>query len=375
MNQINFNKNDILERVYFITKLVQNQKGTTMQGALTSKSDSMGGIFDRFINTISDSLVFEKLILPKIKTNKEVHVISDYYYYKPSKNIAGIAPDIFGLTINGKQIPFTRFNNKWEAVKGMPQIEVKTFKAKDQMISLRNQDYDDEYLVLIDLNLRIDYLVPFLDATILNNALIKKMEMDDSVFIIEDKGSKITKITPIDYSSNTIGTLKLISITNATDFMKQTTLCKGNISVRRMKEINVRKTKVVKGLLHDKLNTYANPSPRIKKLYEFNEKWKKKTNVGKNTALLDFSADKLDKIEICQYNVSSIVITALEEGCSFNGTALELGKQYTVSFETLDRSGNGGSEYFIQKQCAVYLNGLEDKLIQDLENVISSVDN
>lgn len=375
MNQINFNKNDILERVYFITKLVQNQKGTTMQGALTSKSDSMGGIFDRFINTISDSLVFEKLILPKIKTNKEVHVISDYYYYKPSKNIAGIAPDIFGLTINGKQIPFTRFNNKWEAVKGMPQIEVKTFKAKDQMISLRNQDYDDEYLVLIDLNLRIDYLVPFLDATILNNALIKKMEMDDSVFIIEDKGSKITKVTPIDYSSNTIGTLKLISITNATDFMKQTTLCKSNISVRRMKEIKVRKTKVVKGLLHDKLNTYANPSPRIKKLYEFNEKWKKKTNVGKNTALLDFSADKLDKIEICQYNVSSIVITALEEGCSFNGTALELGKQYTVSFETLDRSGNGGSEYFIQKQCAVYLNGLEDKLIQDLENVISSVDN
>lgn len=375
MNQISFNKNDILERVYFITKLVQNQKGTTMQGALTSKSDSMGGIFDRFINTISDSLVFEKLILPKIKTNKEVHVISDYYYYKPSKNIAGIAPDIFGLTINGKQIPFTRFNNKWEAVKGMPQIEVKTFKAKDQMISLRNQDYDDEYLVLIDLNLRIDYLVPFLDATILNNALIQKMEMDDSVFIIEDKDSKITKVTPIDYSSNTIGTLKLISITNATDFMKQTTLCKGNISVRRMKEINVRKTKVVKGLLHDKLNTYANPSPRIKKLYEFNEKWKKKTNVGKNTALLDFSADKLDKIEICQYNVSSIVITALEEGCSFNGTALELGKQYTVSFETLDRSGNGGSEYFIQKQCAVYLNGLEDKLIQDLENVISSVDN
>lgn len=375
MNQISFNKNDILERVYFITKLVQNQKGTTMQGALTSKSDSMGGIFDRFINTISDSLVFEKLILPKIKTNKEVHVISDYYYYKPSKNIAGIAPDIFGLTINGKQIPFTRFNNKWEAVKGMPQIEVKTFKAKDQMISLRNQDYDDEYLVLIDLNLRIDYLVPFLDATILNNALIQKMEMDDSVFIIEDKDSKITKVTPIDYSSNTIETLKLISITNATDFMKQTTLCKGNISVRRMKEINVRKTKVVKGLLHDKLNTYANPSPRIKELYEFNEKWKKKTNVGKNTALLDFSADKLDKIEICQYNVSSIVITALEEGCSFNGTALELGKQYTVSFETLDRAGNGGSEYFIQKQCAVYLNGLEDKLIQDLENVISSVDN
>lgn len=43
MKEVSFNRDDIIERVYFITKLVQNQKGTTMQGALTSKSDSMGG--------------------------------------------------------------------------------------------------------------------------------------------------------------------------------------------------------------------------------------------------------------------------------------------------------------------------------------------
>ena len=52
MREITFSKDDIIERVYFITKLVQNHKGTTMQGALTSKSDSMGGIFDRFINSL-----------------------------------------------------------------------------------------------------------------------------------------------------------------------------------------------------------------------------------------------------------------------------------------------------------------------------------
>ena len=62
MKEVMFNKDDIIERIYFITKLVQNQKGITMQGALTSKSDSMGGIFDRFINTLSDSLVFDKII-------------------------------------------------------------------------------------------------------------------------------------------------------------------------------------------------------------------------------------------------------------------------------------------------------------------------
>lgn len=374
MDAIKFNKKDILERVYFITKLVQNQKGTTMQGALTSKSDSMGGIFDRYINTISDSLVFEKIILPKLNTHKKVHVINDYYYYDPKKNVAGIAPDIFGIEVEGKKIPFTKFNNKWKPVENMPQIEVKTYKAKDQMITLRNQDYDDEYLVLVDLDLRIDYLIPFLDSNILNQQLVKQMQMDDSIFIIEDKNSKISKVTPIDYSNVNIGTLQLISITNATDFMKQSTLCEGNISVRRMKEINVRKVNIKSNLLHEKLDLYANHSPRVKELYEFNNLWKEKTKVGDKIALLDFSADKIDKIEICKYNTNSIVITALEEGCTFNGTTLEIGKQYTVEFATLDRSGNNGSEYFIQKQCAVHLNGLEEKLIAELKNIVDSVD-
>jgi len=274
-------KDDIIERVFFITKLVQNQNSTTMQGALTSKSDSMGGIFDRFINTISDSLVFEKIIFPEIKTKKEVHVINDYYYYNPSKSVSGIAPDIFGITVNGKQIRFTKFNNKWKAEKGMPQIEIKTFKAKDQMISLRDQGYskDMKYIIFVDLNLRIDYLVPFLDKKILNNTLVEKMQMDDSIFLEKDEKSKVKKVTSIDYSSNDIGTIKLIAVTNAKDFTKQATYCGGRISVRRMKEIKVRQINIKSGVLHDKLSEYANKSVRVKNLYEFNDKWRKKFKI------------------------------------------------------------------------------------------------
>ena len=369
MKEVSFNRDDIIERVYFITKLVQNQKGTTMQGALTSKSDSMGGIFDRFINTISDSLVFEKIILPQIKTKKKVHVINDYYYYDPKRSVSGIAPDIFGITVNGKQIRFTKFNNKWEAEKGKPQIEIKTFKAKDQMISLRDQGYS-EYMIFVDLDLRIDYLVPFLDSKLLNKNIAKKMQMDDTVFIEKDKNTRVTKITPIDYSSDVIGTLKLIAITNATDFMKQATLCGGNVSVQRMKEINIRKTNMRSNLLHDKLSSYANKSPRVKKLYEFNKLWKEKMSVSENTAILDFSADNIENIEICKYNNDGIVITALKDGCSFNGFQLEVGRQYSIKFAKLDRTGNDGSEYFMQKQCAFYLNGIEDNLIKELEKII-----
>ena len=366
-------KDDIIERIYFITKLVQNQKSTTMQGALTSKSDSMGGIFDMFINTISDSLIFEKIILPQIETDKEIRVISDYYYYKPTKSIAGIAPDLLGLAVNGKNIAFAEFNNKWEKVSGMPQVEVKTFKAKDQMITLRDQEYK-EYLVFVDLDLRIDYLVPFLDSNILNDKLVSKMKMDRELFIKEDKKSKITEVTPINYSSNEIGNMKLLSITNAMDFKKQATYCGRHISVRRMKRIEVRGTTIRSNLLHDKLNKYAKKSERIKDLYEFNELWRKQTNIDKNVKLLDFSADKIDKIEICKYNKNGIVITALEDGCSFNGTQLEVGKQYTVEFATLDRTGNDGEEFFMQKQCAVYLNGKEKQLIDKLKDIVNSVD-
>ena len=53
------------------------------------------------------------------------------------------------------------------------------------------------------------------------------------------------------------------------------------------------------------------------------------------------------------------------------GLKLEKGKQYTVTFDTLDRSGNGGSEYFMQKQCATYLNSLEEQLIKELKNIIN----
>ena len=374
MDKITFYKEDILKRVYFITKLVQNQKGTTMQGALTSKSDSMGGIFDRFINTLSDSLVFEKIIIPQLDVTKNVSVINDYYYYKPNKNAAGIAPDIFGLIVNGKAIPFTVFNNKWEAVKGMPQIEVKTFKSKDQMITLRNQDYDDQYLVLVDLDLRIDYLVPFLNENLLNSDLLNEMEMDDSIFIKKDSEHKIAKVTPIDYSKDDIGTLQLIAITNASDFMSQSNLCEGNISVRRMKEIHIRKVNMRTGILHEKLSSYANISPRLDKLYEYNEQWLEKTKTPSNVKWLDFSADNIEHIEICKYNANGIVITATEEGCSFNGLKLEKNKQYSINFETLDRSGNGGSEYFMQKQCATHLKGLKSELMEEFKKIINSVE-
>lgn len=57
---------DIKKHIYFISAKSQDQGNHAMHGDLTSKSDFMGGIFDRWINTIPESIVFNKILLPKI---------------------------------------------------------------------------------------------------------------------------------------------------------------------------------------------------------------------------------------------------------------------------------------------------------------------
>lgn len=186
-NLVKITKDDIKPTILFIIALVKNLKTSTMGETLTSKSDYIGGIFDRYINRISETLLFDKIIFPKIKSNHNIKSITDYYLYVPGKNKAGIAPDLIGIKIDNKSIPFAIFDEKWKPLDKMPQVEIKTFKKKDQMVSLRNQNYDNEYLILADLYIRIDYLLPFFADDILSNKLIESLKMNDDIFIKSDK--------------------------------------------------------------------------------------------------------------------------------------------------------------------------------------------
>lgn len=365
-------KEDILKRVYFIVNLVQSHNGDTMQGALTSKSDSMGGIFDRFINSLSEEVLFDKVLLPQINTQRNVEIIKDYYLYKPSSKEAGIAPDLFGLKVDGRTIPFVVFDEKWKPIEKMPQIEVKTFKAKDQMVSLRKQDYDSEYLVLADLKLRIDYLVPFFDKELLNNQIAQQLKMDDVAFIKNDSKGKIKSISNIDFSNDEIGNVELITVTTGADFMKQATCCTGGIGPRRVKDIRPRKL-MLKSSTGFYLSNFSKKSERINDIFEYTDAWYDKTNIQKSkTKFVDFSATNIDAIEICSFNSNSIVIKATREGCLFNGYCLENGKQYNIEYATLERDGNNGVEYFMQKECTKYLTNHTPMLIEHLKNIINT---
>lgn len=183
MQTIKIKKDDTLKSIYFIIKLTQDY-GHAMYGTLAGRSDLMGGIFDRWINVIPESIIFNLYIFPPIANGKNVEVISDYYIYDP--NIVGIAPDVIGIRVDNKVIPFVQYNEHWQDVENMPQIEIKTFKKNQKMVSLRNQGYDKKYLIMIESEFRIDYLLPFFEKSLLNDDIYNEMMMDDKHFIISN---------------------------------------------------------------------------------------------------------------------------------------------------------------------------------------------
>ena len=117
-HEILITKQDVAPYIYFVCSMAQRGR---MYGGLSGKSDYIGGVFDRWINIIPESVIFNKYFLPKIADNLEV--ISDYYEYDPKKS--GIAPDVLGVKIGTKAIPFVEYVNKWCPLNNAPQIEVK----------------------------------------------------------------------------------------------------------------------------------------------------------------------------------------------------------------------------------------------------------
>lgn len=234
-HEILITKQDVAPYIYFVCSMAQRGR---MYGGLSGKSDYIGGVFDRWINIIPESVIFNKYFLPKIANNLEV--ISDYYEYDPKKS--GIAPDVLGVKIGKKAIPFVEYVNKWRALKNAPQIEVKSFKKAQYMVSLRNQSYDKKYLVMAETNLDSDYLLPFFEQTVIGEDIYNKLKMDDDVFIKESLNKDLSSVTKIKRDNTNLGSLKLITVCLADDFMRYSNLCGEGGSPFYIKEINETRT-------------------------------------------------------------------------------------------------------------------------------------
>ena len=61
-DEIEITASDIKSTIYFIACLTQLQKDSSMYGSFNAKGDLSGGIFDRWINRIPESVIFDKII-------------------------------------------------------------------------------------------------------------------------------------------------------------------------------------------------------------------------------------------------------------------------------------------------------------------------
>ena len=355
-HEILITKQDVAPYIYFVCSMAQRGR---MYGGLSGKSDYIGGVFDRWINIIPESVIFNKYFLPKIADNLEV--ISDYYEYDPKKS--GIAPDVLGVKIGKKAIPFVEYVNKWRALKNAPQIEVKSFKKAQYMVSLRNQSYDKKYLVMAETNLDSDYLLPFFEQTVIGEDVYNKLKMDDDVFIKENLNKDLSSVTKIKRDNTNLGSLKLITVCLADDFMRYSNLCGEGGSPFYIKEIN--ETRTPKTL--PQTMTFSEwINKKIDNLYSWKEN--KLDNNQKHT-LIDVYVENADKIKVLKNSKSSITIYTIDKA-KINDTELEANKTYIIKFQLLDRSGAKSGEYFMHKSIIDKIPNKENIMLDNIKQYI-----
>lgn len=371
MNEVKINVEDIKKAVYFIANLTQMQGDRPMQGALTSKADYMGGIFDRWINIIPENVLFNKIILPKVFNNEAVEVITDYYDYNP-KN-AGIAPDVIGIKYKDKAIPFVKFDNHWFPVDNKPQIEVKTFKKNQYMVTLRNQGYDEKYLVMAETNFRVDYLIPIINESLFSNDIFLDLHMNDKIFIISNDKGIIAQPHKVELSDKSLGTVKLLIVTTADDFMKKAVKCEARVSIEYIKSCEEYTGNRLSQNMCECLNEYC--EKRENNLYYFNSKWYDKVEDGftyksnKKVRTTGFYLSNPNAIDILKINKNNFYIKANQD-CYWQNEKLLKEHIYKITFDTLDRSSNDGVEYFLSKNDINRLSDSMDKLSSELKKAI-----
>lgn len=369
---IEINIKDIKKSVYFITCLAQLQKDSTMYGSLNSKGDLMGGIFDRWINTIPESIIFNKKLLKDASNGRKVEVITDYYIYDPSNDKAGIAPDVIGIKVDNKIIPFAKFDEKWQPVTNMPQIEIKTNRKNHKMVSFRNQGYDKkdlEYLVFAETDFNVDYIVPLIKEEFYSEKIHKELKMNDEIFIINNVNENLEHTPSIDLSRKNIGKVNVLYITTAKYFKENSIRCEENQGIEYYVNIKEREnsTKEYVGKLKDFGNKLSNG------LFRFNQKWyeykdqKDKSSRNEKIKTVDLYFSNIDAVDILSISKSSINIRASKNIQVFNET-IEKDKIYIIELGRLSRGKT--EEFFISKSAIQFLLDKENELVKKLEKII-----
>lgn len=351
---VKVHKSDLIPLLYFIMNKFDfdsfHHSGTS------GKADLLGGFIDRWINRISESLIFDKLLL----SGKKYRVVNDYFLYdnQSQKN----APDVLGIRgMNDKEpIIFSKYAlNSWTILKGMPSIEVKTYKKNDYLVTVRTDQMDpSKFFVLAEYELRPDYIKAFFKDELFDKAILEQLKMNRR-FIGNDPDALVWEPYEIQKfgDDEVIGQLRLIGVIKGKDLINNSHLADAGKDVRYVKDIS--EIEGIRG---------AEMLGSITRLF-------KKTDNGlfikkSNDSLspVGIRVENPDDVILIKDNKNSFYIYAKKDGL-FNGKLLEKGKKYLVETPTFSRS-SGWDEYIAHKN-TFFSSDLDssDKLIKILDSL------
>lgn len=353
-NKIEINTEDIKPLLYFIISMFQ-QENIHRQGT-SSKNDLMGGFIDRWINKISESLIFNKYLLK----DKNYSVINDYFVYgaKSKKN----APDILGLKTDKQIIKFAEYDkNEWIQIKGMPHIEIKTFRKNQRLVTVREtQLCDNNYYILVESDLDNDYLIALFNDQYLDEKILKEIEMNEKFIKNNDGGILIQPPKIINSEKDNIGSLKVLTTITGKEFKEKATKCEEGENIWYFK--NVSEVSKVKGPLLEKPQKFTELFGNIKKdKYEVNLK-------GEEKYILPINVSDPDKIEIIKINKGSFYFKAKEK-CQMGQFALKKDCLYKVELTLFERSSKW-VEYMTYKDQLTEINS--DDFVSLLDSIIEN---
>lgn len=354
--KIDVSKEDIKPVLYFIISMFQQE--TIHRQGTSSKSDLIGGFIDRWINKISEDLIFRKHLL----LDKNYSVVNDYFIYgnQSKKN----APDILGLKINDKIIKFTEYdNNEWLQISGMPHIEIKTFRQNQRLVSVRDtQLEDDHYYIFVESDFNHDYLIDLFYPEFLDKEILDKIKMSDD-FIKSNKQNILLQPSKISINkSDNIGTLEIITVVKGSEFKKRATRCKEKETVFYLTDIQ-QYYKSVRG--EDK------KPQKFKDIFQYNPLINMYETQWFQKKLIPFYAENIDELEILKKNKTNFYCRSSKE-CILNDYNLQANIIYKVDVELFDRNSSW-IEYVALKDQSLENMSCEDELVILLDNIANNI--
>lgn len=350
-NRIDISAKELYNHIYFICAKSQNK----MYG-LNGKSDFIGGIIDRWINTIGETLIFDNYLFPKY--NLKFKVINDFYLYDPTK--VNICPDLIGVKTEKNDIPFIKFIDKWHIIEGAPELEIKTFKLNQYLVSLRNQGYENKYLLLLNMQLDSNYLISFFKDNIFKKAIYEKLIMNDSIFNVDRTLNVVSHASPI-IVKDKIGEIELLQLTTGKNFFDNSEIVNAGISPIFIKDI-IEVNSVRKPLLNRPLSSFVYKSSNF---YKFKNNGFRITK-SKKQHLLMWTVSTIQNISIVKINKSNLYVYVKEESL-INEIKLKSSSYYKIEFGTIERQNSKSNEYFLHKSLVHVLENHEEELMIKIE--------